>query len=196
MQQRMQRRMQQDRARPTQIVPATALCYPSLKWVSTSAEGWGVELGAGMWGLKSNPGEGTAVDHEETGVRSSTTRSAPGGSLNLRRSKVPLLRDVQRAGLSSCSGPCLLGHMGGLPLELTRDPPPSLPPPCPYSRWSPDDRRWSSSCYPSTLPPGQPSRPNSQLGSFPPDGLLYSRGMVPTERWGWNHSWAPGAMWL
>ncbi|CAI9164059.1 unnamed protein product [Rangifer tarandus platyrhynchus] len=113
--------------------PCHSPVYPSLRWVSTSAEGWGVELGAGMWGLESNPGKGTAVDHEETGVRSSTTRSARGGSLDLCRSKVPLLRDVQSAGLSSCSGPCLLGHMGGLPLELTRGPPPSLPPPCPYS---------------------------------------------------------------
>lgn len=46
--------------------PCHSPVYPSLRRVSTSAEGWGVELGAGMWGLESNPGKGTAVDHAET----------------------------------------------------------------------------------------------------------------------------------
>ena len=74
MQQRMQRRMQQDRARPAQMVPATALCAPALNGCPP-AQFWGdsggwEELAAGMRGLESSPGKGTAVDHEETRVRS------------------------------------------------------------------------------------------------------------------------------
>lgn len=71
--------------------PCNSPVCPSLRWVSTSADlgglgGW-EGLGAGMWGLQSSPGKGTAVDHEETRVRSPTTRSAHGGSLDSAEAK-------------------------------------------------------------------------------------------------------------
>ena len=122
--------------------PCHSPVCPSLRWVSTSADwgglggdGRGWVLECGVW--RATRGRGLLLtmsrQPEETGVRSPTTRSAHGGSLDLRRSKVPLVRDMQIAGLSSCTSPCLHGHVGGLPLELTCGPPPSLPPPCPYS---------------------------------------------------------------
>ena len=54
--------------------PCNSPVCPSLRRVSTRAVlgdsgGW-EELAAGMRGLESSPGKGTAVDHEETRVRS------------------------------------------------------------------------------------------------------------------------------
>ena len=60
-----------------------------------------------------------------------------------------------------------------------------------------------SSRYPSTLLPGWPAHPDHYFGSFWPDGLVcpgYLQSRLwwekHTQRWCWNHSGAPRAMWL
>ena len=54
-----------------------------------------------------------------------------------------------------------------------------------------------------SLPTEQLACPDPRLGSFLPDGLLCSSNLWSrlrrekhTQRWGWNHSWVPGAAWL
>ena len=120
---------------PQPCVPQPKMGVHQCRLGGPGGDGRGWVLECGVW--RATRGRGLLLtmrrQPEEMGVRSPPTRSAHGGSLDLRRSKVPLVSDMQMAGLSSCTSPCLHGHVGGLPLELTCDPPPSLPPPCPYS---------------------------------------------------------------
>ena len=75
---------------------------------------------------RADPGRGPLLAArtltEGTGVRSSTARNAPGGSVVCLGNEAPLLRGVQGARppsrtLSPRASPCLRGHWEGLPPE-------------------------------------------------------------------------------
>ena len=175
--------------------PCQSTALPSLRQMSAGAHR-GCVLEHGIWRADQGRGLRLAVRRqpEGTGVRSSTIRNAHGGSQDHHRSNVPVLSDAQWVGpplqpFSSSASPCLHEHLGGLPPEPAHvalqlsSLPPHLPAWATCSPRSLPDGLACSNCYPSVLPPGWPAHPNCCLGSFLPDGLVYSSNLWSRLQW-------------